>query len=206
MSFEDKKNLVHTIEDYAIHPDYNENTFANDVAVLKFPKLERFNRRQQKICLPVEQHWPDFIKVPNRFFAIGWGGTTHKVPGDHPTLAEMSDKLKQVELPFIKNEECAANVRNKTLAGEEDWYFNSTTQFCGADKTGKNDTCGGDSGGPTMVLTKDKSGRLIWLQVGLVSWGYGCAHKGELGYYTKVKPFLDWIEKAKQDMTHKSNN
>ncbi|WP_411027196.1 trypsin-like serine protease, partial [Salmonella sp. s54925] len=110
---------------------------------------------------------------------------------------DLSKVLKQVKIPFIKNQECAKKVQKKLKSGFKYWYFNSTTQFCAADKNGKNDTCYGDDGGPAMVLVKDvKSGRWAWSQVGIVSWGNGCAQKGEYGYYTKVSAFLDWIDET----------
>lgn len=32
-----------------------------------------------------------------------------------------------------------------------------------------------------------------WILVGIVSFGFGCARPGELGGYTRITYFLDWV-------------
>ena len=109
----------------------------------------------------------------------------------------------RVKLPFKANKFCEDNVKNKAAKElkwmKDIWYFNSTTQFCAGDITGQEDTCHGDSGGPTMVFhIHPVSGKRRWFQVGIVSWGYGCAQKGEVGFYTKVSAYVDWISQIAQ--------
>ena len=54
----------------------------------------------------------------------------------------------------------------------------------------------GDSGGP-LVTEHDGT----WQQVGIVSWGMGCAQKDQPGVYTNVHNYVDWIHEvmAKED-------
>jgi len=50
------------------------------------------------------------------------------------------------------------------------------------------DSCQGDSGGP---LSFNNYGTM--LQVGLVSWGRGCAERDWFGIYTRISPFSNWL-------------
>ena len=103
--------------------------------------------------------------------------------------------LKEVNIPFTQDKDCAEKVRQMVSQGHRDWYFNNVTQFCAGDKLGKVDTCQGDNGGPAMVLGFDPVNyKPRWYQIGIVSWGHGCAQKGEYSFYTKVSAFLSWID------------
>ncbi len=52
------------------------------------------------------------------------------------------------------------------------------------------DSCQGDSGGPLVMKGSDGSADV---QVGVVSWGVGCAHKDFPGVYALVLSAYDWI-------------
>jgi trypsin len=45
----------------------------------------------------------------------------------------------------------------------------------------------GDSGGPIFVKG---------IQVGITSWGYGCAEPEYAGVYTRVSTYVPWIQTA----------
>jgi secreted trypsin-like serine protease len=63
-------------------------------------------------------------------------------------------------------------------------------QMCaGLDQSG-HDACQGDSGGPLVVI--DRQG--CPLQVGIVSWGAGCAEAKNYGIYTRVSRYAEWIQ------------
>ena len=64
-------------------------------------------------------------------------------------------------------------------------------QLCAGLEEGGKDSCQGDSGGP-LIMT-DALG-CPW-QVGLVSWGEGCAERKAYGVYTRISHYADWIQK-----------
>ena len=103
---------------------------------------------------------------------IGWGYTAE----DDPSSA--SDVLMQVDVPMVSDEQCHAAY--------DDWI--TETMIC-AGEAGV-DSCAGDSGGPLML----PGGSTGWAQVGIVSWGDGCAREGYPGVYTKVALFGEWIQ------------
>lgn len=50
--------------------------------------------------------------------------------------------------------------------------------ICAGELDGEKDSCQGDSGGP--LVDSDK------VQVGIVSWGIGCARPNKPGVYTRI--------------------
>jgi tryptase len=68
-------------------------------------------------------------------------------------------------------------------------------QICAGLEQAPKDSCQGDSGGPLVAAGVDSCPR----QVGIVSWGIGCADRdkaGQLyyGVYTRVSAYADWIQ------------
>ncbi|MEU1664156.1 serine protease [Streptomyces sparsogenes] len=89
--------------------------------------------------------------------------------------------LLKATVPFVDDATCKS-AYSDLVAGEE---------ICaGLMDTGGVDTCQGDSGGP--MFRKDEAGQ--WIQVGIVSWGDGCARPGKPGVYTEVSTFAKDIK------------
>lgn len=192
--FQDKIPLE--ITELHVHQNYRSNDYRHDIALIKIKKLKRFTRKKQAVCLPRDMDIKTLTKNDSRMYAVGWGGTTPVKPKEKTNDDIENNPFKQVSLPFKTNKFCEDKIKEKREKEKKDkWYFNKRTQFCAGDVSGKNDTCHGDSGGPSMVNRKHpKTGEWSWFQVGIISWGIGCSQVNEVGFYTKVSAYLDWID------------
>ena len=94
----------------------------------------------------------------------GWGTMTQGIR-DSP------DDLQAVQVPIVGFAKCKATYAE--LAGD---------RLCAGFDAGGKDSCQGDSGGPIAV--RDAAG--AWRQIGIVSYGAGCAAAGKPGIYAHV--------------------
>jgi secreted trypsin-like serine protease len=108
---------------------------------------------------------------------MGWGLTSEG-------SEDQQRRLRYATVPTVPDDDCAAAYRKVNVELVED------ESIC-AGRRGV-DTCQGDSGGP--MVGKDAHGR--WVQVGIVSWGLGCARTGYPGVYTQISTFRGDIEAA----------
>ncbi|CAJ1954677.1 unnamed protein product [Cylindrotheca closterium] len=95
-----------------------------------------------------------------------------------------SDTLMEVNVKAYSIEECDARYGREVT--EENMFCAGTTE-------GGKDSCQGDSGGPII----DEFG----VQIGVVSWGYGCGHADYPGVYARVSGSLDWISEQICDLS-----
>jgi secreted trypsin-like serine protease len=111
------------------------------------------------------------------FTVMGWGQTREGA-------LRQQRRLHYASVPTIPDDKCAAAYRKAgvTLVRDE--------SIC-AGRHGV-DTCQGDSGGP--MVRRSAAGR--WEQVGIVSWGLGCARDGYFGVYTQISKFRPAIQEA----------
>lgn len=66
-------------------------------------------------------------------------------------------------------------------------------QLCAGGEKGR-DSCRGDSGGPLMTISADKSGEINWYAAGVVSFGPSpCGMENWPGVYTRVSKYVNWI-------------
>ena len=100
----------------------------------------------------------------------GWGTAVFQDPG-----LTASNQLQEVQLPVRADEECDENYGLMGGIDEE-------TMVCAGELQGGKDACQGDSGGPLVVA--GPAGAL--LQVGVVSWGFGCGFPTQYGVYSRV--------------------
>jgi secreted trypsin-like serine protease len=100
------------------------------------------------------------------------------------TAFDPEGKLRQVEVRLIAWQPCRS-------AYGFDWM--DEHQICAGVPEGGKDSCQGDSGGPLVVRDEKVTGG--WVQVGVVSNGFGCALRGYPGVYTRVSAFEDWLQR-----------
>lgn len=151
------------------HENYNPNTLANDVALLRLPVAPTMSRTIQVIPL-APASWTDLNRVPVR--ASGFGLTTN--------MGQTSDNLLKVNLVGVTNQECRNTYGNTIMA--------STLCATWTTRSGQS-TCSGDSGGPLTAV----SGNQHYL-VGVVSFVVrNQCDSGRPSGYARVTSFTNWI-------------
>jgi len=166
------------ISEIHVHPKYDGGKITYDITLLKLKTPVTFTDHISPVCFPAELQ-EELPEAGVNVFVTGWGNTKEN--------GRDSDTLLQVAVPVQSTEKCKAAYPGKIY---ED------TQFCaGLDKGGK-DSCQGDSGGPVVV--QDAQGS--WKQIGIVSWGRGCAEPKYFGVYSKLSAYVDFIKKYVTDL------
>jgi secreted trypsin-like serine protease len=109
------------------------------------------------------------------FTVAGWGADRER--------GQQQRYLLKATVPFVSDAVCnsPAMYNGQILVDEE---------ICAGYTAGGYDTCQGDSGGP--MFRRDDDG--YWIQVGIVSWGEGCARANRPGVYTQVSQFASSIQ------------
>lgn len=165
-----------SIIDHIPHPEYTRRLVYNDIALLKVDRKITFNPHTRPLCLPTSS------ALPEEFLSMGWGATG--------ALEPLSNNLIQVKQYLFSFEECqtkfksSANRRfNRGLENE--------TQICLGSRTTIESTCLGDSGGPVVSYGVYNRMHAIY---GIVSFGPPCGFADSPGVYTKVYPYVEWIE------------
>ncbi|WP_217532379.1 S1 family peptidase [Vibrio metschnikovii] len=112
---------------------------------------------------------------------MGWGNTI----SERNQTPQYPSVLRQVDLPYVLRNDCQNLGDDYSNIGED--------AICAGFPEGEKDSCQGDSGGP---LVYSHNGGIE--QVGVVSWGDGCAQKNAYGVYANVAYFQDWIADIKE--------
>jgi hypothetical protein len=113
-----------------VHPQYDPDTFANDIAIVTLAvPLPNNDQRIGTICLPPDdRRGTIYPPVKSGSVAIGWGSTYF---GGNP-----STTLKQVLLPILETTTWPCNIYVTYAPG----------QLCAGQLSGGADTCQADSG------------------------------------------------------------
>ncbi|XP_047491061.1 serine protease filzig-like isoform X6 [Penaeus chinensis] len=159
---------VGSVKSIVLHPQYDPETFDNDVALIELQADVAFTPLIAPVCLAA----PEDVEDATKAVVTGWGDTSFG--------GDLSPVLQEVELDLISNAECRDFFQQTTLT--------ITDNMMCAYTEGK-DACQGDSGGPLVRQLAD--GR--WVQLGVVSFGVECAKVGSPGIFTRASLYVDWI-------------
>ncbi|RZC39321.1 brachyurin-like, partial [Asbolus verrucosus] len=162
----DDPNRVTIGASYSVpHPDYNPNSLANDIGLIRIDTVIELNEYIQIIPLPTSA-----LGSGQAVTLSGWGATGDGVVND----------LTYVDLSTISNADCQA------IYGEviED------SMVCVVGKSNEG-PCSGDNGGP-LVITDGVNNAV---HVGVVSWtsASGCETDHPSGF-TRTASYISWIQ------------
>ncbi|XP_054163350.1 transmembrane protease serine 9-like [Oppia nitens] len=153
------------------HENYDPEVYANDISLIKTKKPIEFSDSKtmyfiNSVCISDEK-----TKLPATATVYGWGYLKEE--------GEPSPDLMKVTVSKYDTKLC--NDAYQEFVG------NFTPQMFCYMSPGK-DSCKGDSGGPLTAVMKKKG-----TQIGIVSFGHGCARPKTPGIYQEVGKFHDWI-------------
>lgn len=155
------------------HPEYDGATFRNDVSVLRLA-----SRVDPDLFPPVRLNWtPEQYAPGTPAFVLGWGTTE---------TGDLANTLQQANVPLVSRAECVAP--DAYPGPPESSLTVLDGMLCAGFAAGGTDACQGDSGGPlvTRVGGEEK-------QVGIVSWGEGCAQPNKYGVYADVRALRGFL-------------
>ncbi|XP_075591411.1 uncharacterized protein LOC124492278 isoform X2 [Dermatophagoides farinae] len=184
--------VVTKIQHIIKHPHFSNETFDNDIALVKLTTHIQFNDNIRPICLATstdevremntiffsqDHHNDDNGDDDNRIIKFGivagWGRLKENGP--------LPRYLHRIRLPIIDLQRCRQSTTFKV----------TDNMFCaGYGKEIVGDACKGDSGGPLVIEFHSR-----WTLLGIVSWGEGCGRPNKYGYYTKVNNYDNWIRR-----------
>mmetsp|Transcript_20738 Transcript_20738/g.28835 ORF Transcript_20738/g.28835 Transcript_20738/m.28835 type:complete len:356 (-) Transcript_20738:194-1261(-) len=170
---DESKEIERRVSKIVRHPEYNPATFEYDF-MLVF--LDQEVQGVQPIKLNQNQNIP---KVGAEVKSIGLGSTSS-------LYFNPAANLQEVTLTTLSYSFC----NNYTSYGG---LVQESTMLCAGFQQGTNnaarDSCTGDSGGPLLYGARNEP-----VQVGVVSWGVGCAEQSYPGVYADVAAVYDWID------------
>jgi len=195
-------NNATAIKRIYMHPEYNEGSaFNNDIALIEL--VESLDR--PAISLADAELTDLLASQASSATVIGWGNRIAYGPDDEPPSSSAPNKLHQVELSLLSNEQCKnllaqgySDLQNTNVLPE---HVGITDSMICANYSGnvEKGSCQGDSGGPLVVYDNG------WKQVGIVSYGVGCADIAFPDVYARVGKFTSWIKSITQGIATEPN-
>ncbi|XP_008251000.3 serine protease 38 [Oryctolagus cuniculus] len=152
-----------------LHPSYQMyHPIGGDVALVQLKSRITFSDAVLPVCLAPA----DLNLTGLACWATGWGLISQQ--------GHSSEELQEARLPLIPIAMC------RLLYGHRSYIMQD--MLCAGDIWNWKTVCEGDSGGPLVCEINE-----TWLQIGIVSWGRGCAQPMYPGVYARVSHFSHWI-------------
>jgi secreted trypsin-like serine protease len=173
---------VRNVKDIYVHPLYKglgNPVQSHDVAVLALSR-------------PVSGNTPikpatsrqNYLERPGRDAKVaGWGSTTRRPacgPGPKP---EFASRVREARVPIISDSKAGRAYRQLPQCAGVTAFVPRLMIAAGG--KGK-DTCQGDSGSPLFGARAPDGSGSKYTQIGITSFGPGCAYKDFPGAYTEV--------------------
>ncbi|XP_044746566.1 serine protease grass-like [Coccinella septempunctata] len=163
------------IERLIVHPGYNRTSFTNDIGLIRLGSRLNFVANIAPVCLPVTAELAAYNFSSRQVIVTGFGAT--ETGRNSPTLLK-------VQIPYIERSECRRVYQNAAPITHK--------QLCAGGRN-RQDSCGGDSGGPLQIAAA-YLGEPKYVQQGITSFGpRNCGAEGNPGVYTRIAYFMDWI-------------
>jgi len=166
----------YAVENIYVHQYYNSEATGNDIAI-----IELVDKPSESVVNLVDGYVRDNLNDGQMLTVMGWGDQ------DASGGSVSKSELYQVDVPLVNQHECNSVYG---VVGSD--------AFCAGYRDGGYDSCQGDSGGPIVVSTNE-----IYEQLGIVSWGDGCAQANAYGVYTNISYFDDWINEQKAGFSYR---
>uniref|UniRef100_A0A8C9MBD3 t-plasminogen activator n=1 Tax=Panthera tigris altaica TaxID=74533 RepID=A0A8C9MBD3_PANTA len=169
------------VEKYIIHKEFDDDTYDNDIALLKLQsdslQCAQESDTVRTVCLPEAD-----LRLPD------WTECELSGYGKHEASSPFySERLKEAHVRLYPAGRCTSqHLFNRTVTNN---MLCAGDTRSGGNQANIHDACQGDSGGP-LVCMKDNHMTLV----GIISWGLGCGQKDVPGVYTKITNYLDWIQ------------
>eukprot|EP00804_Cyclotella_cryptica_P004259 CCRYP_013466-RB/>CCRYP_013466-RB protein AED:0.27 eAED:0.27 QI:0/0/0/1/1/0.5/2/0/378 len=186
-------NLKEYDDDYEVfygvqeirHPDFNEETVDNDFLLILLDGVSSFPH----IRLNGDENLPS---PGDDLVVMGWGDVDAS-----DEVQTTSDYLRDTTVVYMSNAKCEQSKGwVQTSSGPTMGYYEggiSSSMMCAVDNVGTvSDACQGDSGGALVYPGAADDGSED-VQVGIVSWGFGCADPDFPGVYSRISSQYAWL-------------
>lgn len=157
-----------TVDKAFRHERYSSSAQDNDIALIHLSSPSTM-----PVAKIVSTAQLSKVTAGSNTTVVGWGTMSE---GAFST----SDDLREVDVPIISDATCK---------GYSGYSRITTNMICAGFASGGKDSCQGDSGGPLFEKIDGAN-----VQIGIVSWGLGCARAGAPGVYTKIGNYLAWLK------------